>query len=47
MKEWIKDWGYAWYLGASLAFMDIHLWNIQWWLVVVPIVYLVNWRGRK
>jgi hypothetical protein len=42
--NFLKDYGYAFFLGASLAAGGIGLKDWKYWVISIPIIILVVWK---
>ena len=40
----IKEYGFLWYLGATLAIFDITPINWRFWVIVLPFTLLLSWK---
>lgn len=47
MKDFIKKYAYSFYLGGSLALLGVDCWHWQYWVVMIPMVILVELKSNK
>lgn len=42
--DFIREYGYAFYIGGILGFVDISFLDYKWWIIVVPTIILIEIR---
>ena len=43
MKTFFKDFGWAFYLGGALGYVDITFMMVEYYIVFIPTMLLVVW----
>ena len=46
--KFILKYAWAFYLGAILGIADIHIDDLKWWIICVPVAILIQfWKYEK
>jgi hypothetical protein len=47
MKEFIKKYAYAMYLGSALSLLNKSFITWEYWAIMIPMILLVNYNKNK
>jgi hypothetical protein len=43
--KFIKEHGFAMFLGGVLIVVGVNIMMWEWWVILVPTIFLVQWRS--